>query len=90
MRGDHHAPGTDAFGVAGGDREHDAVAERHDGLLHRLLGIVAIRDRAAGTQQVGFEQAVHEIQRHRLVRDAVAFRVLSLANGISRALCLAP
>jgi hypothetical protein len=69
------ALGADAFGETGGDGEHDAIAERDDGLFHRFLGVVAVRDRAAGAEEVGFEQAVHEIQVDRVMGDAMTVRV---------------
>ena len=75
--------------ITGGDGEHDAVAERDNGLFHRLLGVVAVRNRPAGAQQVGFEQPVHEIQGHRWwampCRSRVEFRERDLAGVVLRA-----
>ena len=89
VRGDHQALGADAFRVAGGDGEHDAVAERDDGLLHRLFRVMALRDVAAGLEKVGFEQAVHEIERDHLMENAgpisVEFRKRNLARVVLRA-----
>ena len=73
--GDDHAIGCDAFGESRCDGQHDAVAEGHDGLFHRLLGVVAIRNPAAGSQKIGFEQAVHEIERDGVMGDAVSIRM---------------
>ena len=44
------------------DGQHDAVAERHDGLLHVRRLIVPVGDLAAGLQQSGIEQTIHEFQ----------------------------
>jgi len=75
MRGDDHGLRTGAFGETGGDGEHDAVAERNDGLFHRFLGMVAVRNRAAGAEQIGFEKTVHEIQRDDMMGDSMAHRM---------------
>ncbi len=70
MRGDDHRFRADAFGKPGGDGEHDAVAEGHDGLFHRFPGVVAFRNLAAGAQEVGFEKPVHEIERYGFMGQA--------------------
>ena len=78
MGRDHQAVGLDGFGVAAGDGEHDAVAEGHDGLLHRLLFVVPVGNRAAGLQQVRLEKLVNEFEPDGAMRD---FEFLAMPGG---------
>ena len=58
---------TPAFRESGGDREHDGVAERHDGTLHGLLRVMSVGDGVAGLQKVGCEELIDEGQRNDVV-----------------------
>ena len=75
MSGDDHSTGLYAFRIACGDGQHDAIAERDHGLFHRGLCIVAVWNGPARAQQIRFEKLVHEVQRHRVMDDAVSIRM---------------
>jgi hypothetical protein len=55
VRRDGHGFGTDAFGIAGGKRKKNTIPKRDDGLFHRQLFVMAVRDFASGFQKVGFK-----------------------------------
>ena len=68
VRRDHQSGRAHTLGETRGDRQHDAVTERHDGAAHRFVGVVPVGNLPAGLQQIGREQLSDEIQRDRPVR----------------------
>ena len=62
--GHHDIAESVALGNAHGNGEHDAIAEGHDGGLHVVVGIVALRDVLAA-----FEQGTDEVARHEVEGD---------------------
>lgn len=72
MGSDYKSFRLNAFRVAGGNRQHDAVAERDDGLLHGFLGVMSIRYVAAGLEEVRFEEFIHESQGNRVMRNTLS------------------
>ena len=62
--------GIQALGKSGGNREHDAIPERHDRLFHGLRFVVPFWNLTAALEQIRLEEVAHEIQGDDLVGNA--------------------
>lgn len=69
VRSDDDGTCADGFRKSRRCREKDAVAERHDGLLHRGRFIVRVGDARSGLQQRGTKVFADEIQSDDFVAD---------------------
>lgn len=58
--GEHHGGEAAAFGESGGHGEHDAVAERHYGRAHVVVGVMPLGDGVGAAEQRAFEVSAHE------------------------------
>ena len=69
VRSNDQRPGSPALGDAAGNSEHDAVAKRDDGALHRPLFVMTIRNVTTALEKVGGKQFIHKRQRHCVMPD---------------------
>ena len=72
MSGNGYGIGPEAFRIAGGKGEKNAISERNDGFFHRQLLVMAVGDFAPRFQEVGLEGFGQKGQRHDLVLNAEA------------------
>ena len=82
MRRNGHGLGSNAFGIAGGERKKNAVSKGDDSLFHRQLFVMAVWDFASGFQEVGFKCFGQKSERDNLVLNPEAAALVGRAGKL--------
>jgi len=80
MSGNGYGIGPEAFSIAGGKGQKNAISERNDGFFHCQLLVMAVGDFTPGFQEVGLEGFGQKGQRHDLILDAEAAALIGGAR----------